>query len=313
LDAALEAVTRTNEALMGAGMAPTADEMLAAGMKWEPERPGDEHFDHAGTMWHRFRTEGRGSDCDDWAPAKAATLRVTGEDPGARACVYQSGPKRWHAVVERSDGSIDDPSADAGMYEYRPPVNAPMGPGRKPHIAHRVFGDAHIARVDVPMVGAGGVQLCGHGFGLTPAEAIAEAIQGASVVGDYADAISPLDAARLRAAYSILAGADPDEVAAYLEGVGDPHADAVVGSLFGKILKGAASMAPIPGAGLMANMLPDDPESLLKGGKKGKRRAAPGAAPAAAPGGGGGAPSAASPPGYIYESQPRGGFRVVRF
>ncbi|HET7378503.1 MAG TPA: hypothetical protein VFJ24_00545 [Gaiellales bacterium] len=111
LDAALESVTRLNESLLKTGAVPTAKEAIRKhGIRWQPEPPGEEHFDHAGTVMQR----GHG-DCDDLAPHHAASLRHTGEDPGAAAVVYKSGPMRWHAVVRRSDGSIDDPSRWAGM------------------------------------------------------------------------------------------------------------------------------------------------------------------------------------------------------
>ena len=110
LDAALESVTRLNETLLKTGQLPTAKEAIAAGVRWKPEPPGDEHFDHAATVHKR----GWG-DCDDLAPYHAASLRHTGEDPGATAVVYRSGPNRWHAVTQRSDGTIDDPSKWAGM------------------------------------------------------------------------------------------------------------------------------------------------------------------------------------------------------
>src|SRR5262245_53396081 len=106
LDAALEAVTRLNEQLIQSGH-PTFKQALPTGIKWKPEPPGSEHFDHAGIVAHR----GWG-DCDDLAPWHAASLRVTGEDKGANAIVVPSGPNRWHAVVRRSNGAIDDPSED---------------------------------------------------------------------------------------------------------------------------------------------------------------------------------------------------------
>jgi hypothetical protein len=110
LDAALEAVTRLNEQMIKAGDAPTSLQLLEQGARWKPEPPGQEHFDHAG------RIESRGDgDCDDWAPAHAATLRVTGRDRNAVAEVRKTGPKRWHATVYRSDGREDDPSLKAGM------------------------------------------------------------------------------------------------------------------------------------------------------------------------------------------------------
>lgn len=110
LDGALEAVTRLNEQLIKSGESPTSRQLITAGAKWQPERPGDEHFDHGA----KIASRGHG-DCDDWAPLHAATLRATGEDPGATAIVRKSGPKRWHAIVRRSDGTIEDPSLAAGM------------------------------------------------------------------------------------------------------------------------------------------------------------------------------------------------------
>lgn len=136
LDGALEAVTRLNESMLKAGHTPTDEQLIAQGARWQPEPPGQEHFDHGAKI------EERGwGDCDDWAPLRAARLRVTGEDPGAVAVVRKTGPKRWHATVMRSDGSEDDPSLDAGM------------PGR---------GSVHGARAaTVPLMFAPGV----HGVG----------------------------------------------------------------------------------------------------------------------------------------------------
>jgi hypothetical protein len=54
-------------------------------------------------------------DCDDLAPWRAAELRVSGEDPDAYVYVYQSGPHRYHAVVARGNGRIEDPSLILGM------------------------------------------------------------------------------------------------------------------------------------------------------------------------------------------------------
>jgi transglutaminase-like putative cysteine protease len=54
-------------------------------------------------------------DCEDLAAARAAELRVSGVDPGAFVHVYRSGARRYHAVVGRSDGTIEDPSWILGM------------------------------------------------------------------------------------------------------------------------------------------------------------------------------------------------------
>lgn len=109
LDSALEATTKLNESLIRSGELAPFD-MRSPGVRWRPEPPGDEHFDHG------LIVQGRGhGDCDDLAPWHAASLRVTGRDPGARAFVRPSGPQRWHALVRRSNGSVEDPSLAAGM------------------------------------------------------------------------------------------------------------------------------------------------------------------------------------------------------
>lgn len=113
INAALEAVTRLDEHMIRSGEVPKFDD-AAQHVRWRPEPPGDEHFDHAGTVIKR----GWG-DCDDLAPWRAATLRATGEDPGASAMVVPSGPNTYHALVQRSDGALDDPSITCGMQPRR--------------------------------------------------------------------------------------------------------------------------------------------------------------------------------------------------
>lgn len=123
LDAALEATTRLNESMLEDGDVPLFRQAVKR-VRWKPEPPGEEHFDHAGVVL------GRGwGDCDDLAPWHAASLRVTGEDPDAEAIVKRSGNKRWHAVVQRGDGSIDDPSTEAGMPGPGMGTNGIMGAG----------------------------------------------------------------------------------------------------------------------------------------------------------------------------------------
>jgi hypothetical protein len=106
----LEAVTRVNQHMLATGQTPTSHELIKGGAVWRPENMGDEHFDHGGTIAQR----GWG-DCDDWAPLHAATLRQSGEDPGAKTIMVPSGPNTFHAIVQRSNGQIEDPSIAAGM------------------------------------------------------------------------------------------------------------------------------------------------------------------------------------------------------
>lgn len=158
LNAALESVTRLNEALLADKSVPTAEQGIKRGVIWKPEPPGDEAFDHAGIVMRR-----KWGDCDDLAPWHAASLRHTGEDPEARAIVRRSGPHRWHAIVQRSDGTIDDPSRWAGMGQPHPTRGATLplmaGPGRdevsgmyivKPAIALKPAPKGWQARADLP-------------------------------------------------------------------------------------------------------------------------------------------------------------------
>lgn len=111
LNPALEAVTSLNEQLIRQGVSPTFHQALRAGTRWQPEpKDGFESFDNGTLVSQR-----NWGDCDDLAPLRAGSLRATGEDRDAAAIVYRSGPKRWHAVVQRGDGRIEDPSEMAGM------------------------------------------------------------------------------------------------------------------------------------------------------------------------------------------------------
>jgi len=169
LNAALEPVTRLNEAMVKSGTVPSFDRALKNGwVQWKPEPPGGEHFDHAGVVLGR-----RWGDCDDLAPWHAGSLRASGADPGATAIVKKSGPHTWHAVVLRSDGMIEDPSKRAGMptagqrtlqgatlprMSPLPPRNASQVVGfdvgafvYRPEVAVRKrFDQGYEARVDIP-------------------------------------------------------------------------------------------------------------------------------------------------------------------
>lgn len=282
LDTALEAVTRTNERLIHEDKVPLASEAIQKhGVKWKPEPPGDEHFDHALTVMKR----GWG-DCDDLAPYGAASLRVTGEDPGARAVVMRSGPKKWHAVVERSDGSVWDPSADAGMYEYKAPIQPLLrGPAGKANISTRKVGGVWAARCDVPWRGSK-CAISSHAAHPDRTRAVRQAVMGACIVGDSSGAVDPAVLHRLAQLDELLRGVPPALVrracAEYLRA--HPEVQGEVGSLFGSIFKAASSLAPaaaslIPGGG-MALEAAKGLSKMIPGGGGG--------------GGGGGAPGASS-------------------
>ena len=271
LDAALESVVRSNTPMIRSGKVPTAASAIKSGkVEWRPEPPGDEHFDLPSTQLKR----GWG-DCDDLAPWHAASLRASGADPGARAIVKKSGPQRWHAIVQRSDGSIEDPSKHAGMGTNGHQVSGPGG--------QLVVGA--YAPIQAPMAEDGRLCLCispGKGpndtaiwfarcdvpdrlepwnwssmaMSHTPAKALLHAITGCSRVAGadmYAE-----DQARLAAVNDLIQGAHPEEVADALHALmGDAvDADAVVGEaaqsvgFFGSLFKAVAS--PIKSAAKFA-------------------------------------------------------------
>lgn len=104
-EAALEGLTRVNEGLMQREHVPP---LYEAGVRYkdEPRDVWRHALDVAADKW---------GDCEDLAAYRAAELRVSGEDPQARVVTYQSGPNRYHAVVARSGGLVEDPSRVLGM------------------------------------------------------------------------------------------------------------------------------------------------------------------------------------------------------
>jgi hypothetical protein len=264
LDGALEAVTRLNEQLIASGASPTSEQLIEQGAKWQPEKPGDEHFDHGALIASR----GHG-DCDDWAPLHAASLRVTGEDPGARAIVRKSGPKRWHAIVQRSDGAIDDPSLDAGMPgparvvgvrgAWLPVMRERVhGVGgtfiATPHLALRPVADrqgqleAWQARADLPWHWQPGdapndVAMASLHQSPVSDQAVVGAVRGAIRLGMASGFADPEHLRRMAAIADACEGCPWEELA---EAYGPEHANAagaIVGSFFGKAFKKLGKVA----------------------------------------------------------------------
>jgi hypothetical protein len=109
-EAAIEGLTRLNEEMLLA-----ADR---AGNPFPPIYDTDVGYrkEAADTWRHADDVLCSGwGDCEDLAAWRAAELRVYGEDTGARVYVYKSGPHRYHAVVARGNGRIEDPSLILGM------------------------------------------------------------------------------------------------------------------------------------------------------------------------------------------------------
>lgn len=266
LNAALEAVTRLDESLLKDGSVPTAKEAIKNGVKWAPEPFSSEHFDHAGLVTRR----GQG-DCDDLAPYHAASLRHTGEDPEAKAIVRRSGPHRWHAIVQRSDGSIDDPSRWAGMGKrddssvrgaslalmYQPPssqrVSGADSPLLMPAMSMRPDKGEWGTRVDIPWferkhgnwhpTDYAMSSLVRH---LDPITSLVRSIEGACKVGLCAGFAHPQNINRLCALADAAEGVGFEELAGLY---GEEHARAATelcGSIFkklGRVAKKAGAVA----------------------------------------------------------------------
>jgi len=57
----------------------------------------------------------RVGDCEDLAAWRAAELRQAGEEGARAVAIHHPNSRLWHAVVEREDGTIEDPSKALGM------------------------------------------------------------------------------------------------------------------------------------------------------------------------------------------------------
>jgi len=120
--AAIEGLTRLDEHILrgdleGPGGPSKFPPLYQSGVRYKRE-PRDV-WRHIGDVM----ASGWG-DCEDLAAARAAELRVSGEDENARVGVYQSGPRRFHAIVIRGDETMEDPSRKLGML---PHGRSPMG------------------------------------------------------------------------------------------------------------------------------------------------------------------------------------------
>jgi hypothetical protein len=247
--------------MLKSGEVPTFDQGLHHGVRWKPEPPGQEHFDHAGTVLGR-----RWGDCDDLAPWHAATLRHKGIDPGATAIAKRSGPNRWHAVVQRSDGSIDDPSRRAGMGQsvvgicgagvlpFMPSSSSVVGSVGayllRPQIAMRPVYGAFQARADIPWRWRDHVMhdkptptdLAMTTLHTAPvaSTAITGAIDGALELAEVCGAADPEHISRLECLGDAFDGASLHELAEIYGDVEAEHAHQIVGS-FWSALKSVAS------------------------------------------------------------------------
>jgi len=107
---------------------PSIPPLYASGANWElrPKDPSDTRWRYA----NEVATEGWG-DCQALAGYRAAELRVKGGDPAAHVRVYPTGENKFHAVVARGNGWVEDPSVVLGMMPF---PGAPMTTNELPAI-----------------------------------------------------------------------------------------------------------------------------------------------------------------------------------
>lgn len=115
LEALLEALTGINATILSRASEVLSGDMpmlYDAGIRYQRE---PRHREEWQTVLGNFK---RGiGDCEDLATHRAAELRAYEGEP-ARAVVRRTGPRTLHAVVERADGTIEDPSKMLGMRRY---------------------------------------------------------------------------------------------------------------------------------------------------------------------------------------------------
>lgn len=130
-DAALEGLTEVNEVILRAH--PEIPALYDAGVRYKLF-PYD--------TWKNVADINREkvADCEGLSGWRAAELRVSGEDPDARIATYKTGRHKYHAVVKRGSGVIEDPSRVLGM-----PVLNPAG--YRDRIA-RNFGEAAVNDIE---------------------------------------------------------------------------------------------------------------------------------------------------------------------
>jgi hypothetical protein len=84
--------------------------LYRSGVRYRREVSGSEVWQTTPILY----AEGVG-DCEDLAAHRAAELIESGEDSGAKALIKQVRPGLWHAVVQRGNGKVEDPSKRLGM------------------------------------------------------------------------------------------------------------------------------------------------------------------------------------------------------
>lgn len=227
MNAGLEATTRLDEQQIVRGDVPLfKDSNPGTRVVWQPEPPGAERFDHA------RKVLGRGwGDCDDLASWHSASLRASGEDPEAKAVVVKSGPNRWHAIVQRSNGKLEDPSRMAGMphsvvgvvsggIEVPPEdwcacpavVPAMHEQGKSAIAMHRTVSGVWLGRADIPIHNTPYALSAMHGSRM-PSRSVIGAINAVLGWSSAARVLGKRHLARMTALAGLCDGHDPRDIA----------------------------------------------------------------------------------------------------
>jgi len=106
LEAMLEGLVLVNVAILDEQPLPP---LYASGVRYEREK-GTENWLTCAQVFAR-----NAGDCEDLCCWRAAELRRAGDD--AMVIVIRGGVDLWHVLVERADGSLEDPSTVLGMKE----------------------------------------------------------------------------------------------------------------------------------------------------------------------------------------------------
>lgn len=128
LEAVLDGFVDAAMIIIGAGLAPLYPHL--ANVQYREESAGQEDW----KLPNRVVQDGWG-DCEDLCIWLAAGLRLSGEDESAECRVVQTGRRRLHCVVQRSDGEMQDPSYELkvkqvmlGADHRGPKQSSPGGP-----------------------------------------------------------------------------------------------------------------------------------------------------------------------------------------
>ena len=97
VEALLEGFVRACQVIIAAGLAPL--DPRDSDVRYQLEPAGEEDW----KLPQNCIRDGWG-DCEDLAGWRAAGMRLSGADPGARVVVVKTAPGKLHALVQRSDG-----------------------------------------------------------------------------------------------------------------------------------------------------------------------------------------------------------------